>query len=60
VIGSGLYVAEQMLHDRGLTVGSVSTQYSGATPGAVVRSNPPAFTSLPVGSAVNLVVAMPQ
>jgi hypothetical protein len=60
VIGSGLYVAEQMLQERGLTVGSVTVQDSDGTPGAVVRSNPPAFTSLPVGSAVNLVVANPR
>jgi beta-lactam-binding protein with PASTA domain len=46
-----------MLVRAGLRVGSVSEQPSTAFVGTVVRTDPPAYTSVQPGSRVDLVVA---
>jgi len=56
VIGLGLGTAEAMLINSGLTVGSVSSSSWGTTAGAVVRTNPGAFSSVPRGTPVNIIV----
>jgi beta-lactam-binding protein with PASTA domain len=56
VIGLGLGTAEAMLVNSGLSVGSVTASSSGTTAGAVVRTNPGAFSSVPRGTPVNIVV----
>ena len=45
-----------MLINSGLTVGSVSSSSWGTTAGAVVRTNPGAFSSVPRGTPVNIIV----
>jgi beta-lactam-binding protein with PASTA domain len=56
VIGLGLGAAEQSLINNGLSVGSVSVAGSNAGTGTVVRTNPGAFTSVPRGTPVNIVL----
>ena len=56
VIGLGLGAAEQSLINNGLSIGSVSLAGSDAGTGTVVRTNPGAFSSVPRGTPVNLIL----
>jgi hypothetical protein len=56
VIGLGLGAAEQSLINNGLSIGSVSLAGSDAGTGTVVRTNPGAFSSVPLGTPVNIVL----
>jgi serine/threonine-protein kinase len=56
--GTAVAAAEQALRDAGLTASSGRQEYSPSVPsGAVVRTDPPAGTALPAGSAVALVTS---
>jgi hypothetical protein len=60
VLGYGLYLAEQILTEHGLTVGTVLARPSTATAGTVIQTSPSAYSQVPPGSRIDLVVAMPQ
>lgn len=60
VTGFGVPLAESLLLQVGLTVGSVTPRASVELAGTVVESQPPAYTPVQPGSAVNLVVAEPR
>ncbi|MDT7580369.1 MAG: eukaryotic-like serine/threonine-protein kinase, partial [Pseudonocardiales bacterium] len=57
--GTAVAAAEQAIRDAGLApAGSTRQEYSAAVPtGAVTRTDPPAGTALPSGSAVTLVLS---
>jgi beta-lactam-binding protein with PASTA domain len=56
----GLYQAEEVLQQNGLTVGTVGVRYSNETAGTVVQTTPGVGTAVPAGSRVDLVIALQQ
>ena len=59
VVGSTQAAAEAAITGAGFTVGNVTTEYSDTVAaGDVISQNPSAGTSLPSGSAVDLVVSL--
>jgi beta-lactam-binding protein with PASTA domain len=59
VTGFSALVAEALLTQAGLSVGSITTRASAELAGIVLESQPPAYSAVERGSAVNLVVAGP-
>jgi hypothetical protein len=57
--GSSLSVAQSRLLGTGLRVGSVVGRTVAAPAGTVVGTSPPAYSRVPAGSAVDLLVAVP-
>jgi beta-lactam-binding protein with PASTA domain len=59
VVGISQADAEAAIAAAGLSVGTVSTAYSDTVPaGEIISQNPVAGTSVPIGSAVDLVVSL--
>jgi beta-lactam-binding protein with PASTA domain len=59
VTGFSVLLAESLLTQAGLAVGSITTRPSGELTGVVLESQPPAYSPVQPGSVVNLVVAAP-
>jgi eukaryotic-like serine/threonine-protein kinase len=57
VIGADRVRAARVLHDAGLSVGSVTEELSNQPAGTVLRTNPKAGTAVWPGSAIDLVIA---
>ena len=58
VVGSCIPMAEHVLAEAGLKLGEVKHEVSGDKPWTVIGQHPVAGTSVPIGSAVDLVVAV--
>jgi serine/threonine-protein kinase len=56
VTGFSVLVAESLLSQAGLSVGSITRRPSPELEGVVLESQPPAYSPVQPGSAVNLVV----
>lgn len=59
VTGFSVLLAESLLTQAGLSVGTVTTRGSSELAGVVLESQPPAYSPVEHGSTVNLVVAAP-
>jgi hypothetical protein len=57
--GSSLSVAQSRLLGTGLRLGSVVGRAVAAPAGTVVGTSPPAYSRVPAGSAIDLIVAVP-
>ena len=57
LVGSTQPAAEQLLKTAGLRLGEVTREYSSASRGTVIRTNPPAGQKLRPGTKVNLVLS---
>lgn len=57
VTGFGVRLAESLLTQAGLSVGSITMRPSSELAGVVLESQPPAYSAVEPGSVVNLVVA---